>query len=207
MSRPILLVTHGPIHPRQPTGPLFDVILLVHVACALLGLASVVVGAVFAARLRKVVAREGPAAPPAETGEPGGDGGALAPLRRYYAPRTNWMGRLLYVVPVTGVALVATSQGYASFADAWLLAGIGLWMTAILLGERVVWSGERQLHELLQRGPDLAPARTGATASTWSCPVGGGDGATAVASRNVLMGSVGMGVVLVAAFVVMTARP
>jgi len=201
VSRPILLVAHDPIHARQPTGPLFDIILLAHVACALVGLASVVASAVFAARLRGALGRTGPGA---TAGGSSQEGDVLAPLERYYAPGANWMGRVLYAVPVLGIALVATSKGYASFADGWLLGGVVLWVAAILLGEGVVWSGERQIQELLRHGlePTLPPAgdREGQR-SPWT-------GTTAAAaSRRVMVGAVAMGAVLIAAFVVMTARP
>lgn len=200
MPRPILLVAHGSVHPRQPTGPLFDVILLLHVACALLGLASVVVSAVFATRLRAmatwVAAGNGPS-----------NGGDLsASLRRYYAPGANWMGRVLYAVPVLGVALVAASKGYASFADGWLLGGVALWVAAIFLGEGVVWPGERRLQELCREDPTLAPTGPGTVGATG--PLAASQRTTIIAAcRRVVAGSLAMGAILVMAFVVMTARP
>ena len=77
----------------------YDMVLLAHVLSALVGLGAVVVAGAYALAL----GRSGP--------------GSEA-VRRYYRPGVNWAGRVLFLVPVFGVALVAMSQGDWSFSDA-----------------------------------------------------------------------------------------
>lgn len=126
-----MLATAPPVVPRQPTGAAFDVVLLLHVGCAVVGLASMLVSAVQATRLR--AHRSGDLIPDS--------------LHRYYAPGTNWPGRALHGVPVLGVVLIVMSRHAYGFDDGWLLMGIGLWAAVAALGEGVLWPAEREVQQ------------------------------------------------------------
>jgi hypothetical protein len=84
-----------------PLGAGFDIVLIAHVACVVIGLASVVASGVVAARLRRR---------PEDPGEQ---------LVRYYTPGINWVGRVLYGVPVFGFVLLGLSQGSYGLDDGW----------------------------------------------------------------------------------------
>ncbi len=118
-----------------PTGAAFDIVLMAHVASAIIGFGALVTTGVQAAR-----ARRGPGAPGAEG------------VRRYFRPGINWMARALYGVPVFGLALVAMSQGSFAMSDHFVDIGLGLWLAATLLAEIVVWPGERRLQQVVSSG-------------------------------------------------------
>ena len=109
------------------------------------------------------------------------------PVRRYYRPGVNWAGRILFLVPVLGVVLMAMSQGDWSFSDRWITIGLGLWALTALVSETVLWPAERRLQEAV--AAPVAPADLGRRC-LWVAAVSGG-----------------ASVVLVAATVVMVAKP
>ena len=111
-----------------PAGAGYSILLLLHVAAAVVGFGAVALTGVQAAR-----ARRGPGQP------------AAAALRRYFRPGTNWPARALYAVPVLGFALVADSGGAWEAGDSWVVAGLVLWLAATVLAEVAVWPGERRL--------------------------------------------------------------
>jgi hypothetical protein len=76
----------------------YDIVLLAHVLSALVGFGAVVVAGGFALILSR-------------------SGTGSEAVRRYYRPGVNWAGRILFLVPVFGVALVAMSHGEWSFSD------------------------------------------------------------------------------------------
>jgi uncharacterized membrane protein len=122
-----------------PVGAGFSVLLLLHVACAIVGFGAVAVTGVEARR-----ARRGP------TG-PGADG-----VRRYFSPGVNWAARALYGVPVFGLGLVSASKGAFSTGDGFVVAGIGLWALATVVAEVVVWPGERRIQTTVSSGWETA---------------------------------------------------
>jgi uncharacterized membrane protein len=111
-----------------PTGAGYSVLLLLHVALAIVGFGAVAVTGVQARR-----ARRGPAGPGAEG------------VRRYFRPGVNWAGRALYGVPLSGVALLSASQGAFSAGDGFVVSGLGLWAVAAVVAEVLVWPGERRI--------------------------------------------------------------
>jgi len=117
----------------QPTGPAFDLVLLAHVLAVAVSVGTVGVSGIQAFRLSRVPTGSGP----------------RATLENYYAPGTNWAGRLLFAVPLLGLALVGMSHGYYHFSDDWILQGIALWVVAAMLAEGVLWPAERQIQELV----------------------------------------------------------
>ena len=104
----------------------YDIVLLAHVLSALVGLGAVVVAGAYALALRR-------------------SGTASEVVGRYYRPGVNWGGRVLYLVPVFGVALVAMSDGDWSYADGWIYAGLMLWVVVALGAEMVLWPAERKI--------------------------------------------------------------
>jgi hypothetical protein len=131
------------VHP-VPTGPLYTILLLLHVLCSVVGFGAMVLTGAQAAR-----ARRGPSGPAA-------DG-----VRRYFRPGVNWAGRALYGVPLFGFALIAASGGAFTSRDGFVVVGIGVWLVAALVSEVVVWPGERRIQAEISEGwedPSSAPA-------------------------------------------------
>ena len=105
---------------QQPDGPAFDIVLLLHVACVVVGLVTTATAAATATRLRR---RLGSSLP------------LPAPLRRYFRPGVNWAGRAVYGIPVFGFALIAMSQGAYALGDGWVLGGLAIFAVLVLVGE------------------------------------------------------------------------
>jgi len=165
-----------------PTGAGFDVVLLLHVAAAVVALGSVVVSGVQSGRLLAA-----------------GDGGVPSGVAAYFAPGVNWVGRTLHTVPLLGLALVGLSHGAYSFEDGWIEWGLGLWVVAAVGAEAVLWPAERRVQAGLAasaHGPrsGQVPAAGVRSETVRSCR-------TAAAAAGVLTA------VLVAAIVVMVAQP
>ncbi|MHB1585345.1 MAG: hypothetical protein ACYCU7_15375 [Acidimicrobiales bacterium] len=122
---------------RQPTGALFDVVLLLHVASVAVGVGTLGVSAVQGWRLWSAA---GSPAPIPET------------LLRYYRPGANWAGRTLYGVPVFGLALVGLSGGAFGLGTPWIDAGLGIWAVGTVAAEAVLWPAERRIGHRLGCG-------------------------------------------------------
>jgi uncharacterized membrane protein len=149
-------------------GAAYDLVLLAHVLAALVGLGSVAVAGAYAWAL-------GRAGPASES------------VRRYYQPGVNWVGRILFLVPVFGVALMAMSQGDWSFSDGWITIGLGLWAVVAVVAEMALWPEERRIQAAVA-DPSV------------------GIGLRTRCLRVEAMASV-LSVVLIAATVVMVAKP
>jgi hypothetical protein len=131
-SRTLPLVVH-PV----PVDATYSILLLLHVACAVVGFGALAVTGIQARR-----ARRGPAGPDADA------------VRRYFRPGVNWVARLLYGVPLFGFALISASRGAFAAGDGFVLAGLGLWSAATVVAEVVVWPGERRIQEVVSTGWD-----------------------------------------------------
>jgi hypothetical protein len=114
-----------------PLGAGFDVVLVAHIACVLLGLGTVVVSGVVATRLLR--------RPEAPTEQ----------VVRYYTPGVNWAGRVLYGVPVLGFVLLGLSQGSYGLDDGWVMEGLAIWVVIALAAEGLLWPAERRIQFLL----------------------------------------------------------
>jgi lysylphosphatidylglycerol synthetase-like protein (DUF2156 family) len=135
---------------HQPTGAAFDLVLLLHSAAAVVGLATTVTAAASGTRLRRVLRSTAPL-PDA--------------VQRYFRPGVNWAGRIVYAVPVLGAALVAMSHGAYSWTDPWIVAGVVLFTGVVLLCEGVAWPAERRLQAALgTAAPDAPRLQRDATA-------------------------------------------
>ncbi len=119
---------------RQPDGAAFDLVLLLHVACVVVGLTTTVTGAATASRVRRLIERTAPLS---------------EAMSRYFAPGVNWAGRVMYGIPLFGFALLAMSQGAYALREAWVLIGLGAFVLLVLVAEGVLWPAERRLQDTL----------------------------------------------------------
>jgi hypothetical protein len=123
---------------HQPDGPAFDVVLILHVGCVVVGLSTTVASALTAGRLRTLL----------RTAVPLPDA-----VRRYFRPGVNWAGRTIYGIPVFGFGLLALSHGAYALADGWVMGGLAILVGVVLLAEGVLWPAERRLQTSLVAVP------------------------------------------------------
>ena len=171
---------------NQPSGAAFDVVLLLHVACVVVGIVTVATAAATARRLGRL-ARTSTPLPEA--------------LQRYFRPGVNWAGRTIYGIPVFGFALIAMSRGVYAVDDAWVLSGLVLFVALAFLAECVLWPTERRLQRAVAAA--VTPTAKHETAAPrLSLP----DPVTADAAR-MERAAVGALVLLIVAAVLMIAQP
>jgi hypothetical protein len=131
---------------HQPDGPGFDIVLLLHVGCVVVGLATTVTSAATAARLRRTITAGAPLS---------------APVARYFKAGVNWAGRSVYGIPVFGFVLLALSGGAYGLRDGWVMSGLLIFVVVVLLGEGLLWPAERRLQTSLA-GPIAGGTAPGA---------------------------------------------
>jgi hypothetical protein len=122
---------------HQPDGAAFDIVLLLHVVCVVVGLVTTVTAAATGARLRRLLAAS---VPPPE------------PVRRYFRPGTNWAGRAIWCIPIFGFVLLAMSQGAYGLRDGWVTGGLIIFVAVALLAEGVLYPAERRVQVGLGSG-------------------------------------------------------
>jgi hypothetical protein len=130
----------GMVH--QPDGAAFDIVLLLHVLCVVVGIVTTVTAAATAARLRRLLAASAPLS---------------EPVRRYFRPGINWAGRALWGIPVFGFALLAMSQGAYGLRDGWVVGGLVIFVVVALLAEGVLYPAERRVQAGLGSGNGPRP--------------------------------------------------
>ena len=162
---------------HQPDGAAFDIVLLLHVACVVVGLVTTATAAATAARLRHLLGSPRP---------------LPEPLRRYFRPGVNWAGRTVYGIPVFGFVLIAMSQGAYALGQGWVVGGLVLFGGVALVGEGLLWPAERRLQVVLAADEDQHPTSDGSL-----------DGHASSMSRA----AVAMLILLVAGTVLMVAQP
>jgi hypothetical protein len=118
---------------------IFDVLVGLHVVCALVGFGSVAISGVYGAWMRRT---------PEGSEE----------TARYFQSR-GWPEFLILAVPIFGVAAIGFRPGGADFGDLWVIGGLVLWVLAggLLLG--VVRPAENQIRS---GGPDQNVRSSGA---------------------------------------------
>jgi hypothetical protein len=148
---------------NQPSGAAYDVVLLLHVACVVVGIVTIATGAATARRLGRLART---AAPLPE------------PLRRYFRPGVNWAGRTIYGIPVFGFALIGMSQGAYAVTDGWVLSGLVIFVALAFLAEGVLWPAERRIQASVSSGSatTTTTATSDAASTSQSAP---GDGPAA----------------------------
>ena len=123
---------------HQPDGAAFDIVLLLHVGCVVVGLVTTAAAAATASRLRRLLGSPAAAARAAACATSG--------------PASTGPGRTVYGIPVFGFALLAMSQGAYALGQGWVLGGLALFAGVALLGEGVLWPAERRLQSALAAG-------------------------------------------------------
>jgi hypothetical protein len=116
--------------PQQPDGPAFDIVLILHVGCVVVGLVTLVTSRATAGRLGTLL-RASAALPDTVT--------------RYFRPGPNWVGRTIYGIPVFGFLLLALSHGAYSLRQGWVMGGLSILVVVVLLAEGALWPAERRL--------------------------------------------------------------
>jgi hypothetical protein len=164
----------------------YDVVLLAHVLAAAVGLGAIVVSGAYAWALR----RSGP---------------GTEAVRRYYRPGVNWAGRILFLIPVLGVALVAMSHGDWSFSDGWITIGLALWAAVAVVAEMALWPAERRLQAAVAALAVVAPVTE--SGSGGEAEEDEGEARLRSECLRVVGMSAVLSVVLVAVGVVMVAKP
>jgi hypothetical protein len=124
---------------HQPDGVAFDILLLLHVGCVVVGIVTTTTAAATATRLRHLLGSSRP---------------LPEPLRRYFRPGINWAGRTVYGIPVFGFALIALSQGAYALGQGWVLGGLAIFATLALVGEGALWPAEGRVQAALSQGVD-----------------------------------------------------
>jgi hypothetical protein len=128
-SAPRTWVKISGVH-HQPDGPAFDLVLLLHVGCVVVGLVTLVASLSTAARLRPLLRHPAPF-PEA--------------LARYFRPGVNWAGRSIYGIPLFGFLLLALSHGAYALRDGWIMSGLAIVVVVVLIAEGSLWPAERRL--------------------------------------------------------------
>ena len=117
---------HAPLRPDYRLGSvvlaatsghqgIYDVLVGLHVVCALVGFGSVAISGVYGASVRRT--KE-----PSDSEE----------TTRYFQSR-GWPELLILAVPIFGVAAVGVRPEGADFGDLWVVGGLVLWALAAAL--------------------------------------------------------------------------
>ena len=111
--------------------PGYDLLLVAHVAAGVVGF-----GAIGASGIEARAGRRSP--------DPAHDLG----LRRFFRPGPDWAGRVIFLVPVLGLALLfgGVPQDEA-LAYPW--AGLGIWVAATGVATGACWPAERRAQRAL----------------------------------------------------------
>jgi hypothetical protein len=115
---------------HQPDGPAFDLVLILHVGCVVVGLVTLVASIATATRMRTLLRHPAPV-PDA--------------VARYFRPGVNWAGRGIYGIPLFGFFLLALSHGAYALRDGWVMSGLVILVAVVLIAEGALWPAERRL--------------------------------------------------------------
>jgi hypothetical protein len=119
----------------------FDVVLIVHVLVAVISVIVLAAAYVAAASLGRV-----------EPSSPWPEG-----ARRFFTPGPDIAGRIVYLVPISGFALVGLSQGEFDLSEAFIGIGMLLSVVTIVAGEWLVFPATSRLGETVA-GSSSEPA-------------------------------------------------
>lgn len=119
-----------PVAVDTPTGAAYDLVLLAHIVVAALSAVVVAVAVGQALALRR-----------------GGD--LTEEVRRYYSGKVNWAGRLVHLLPLTGLALVGMSRSAYALSQLWIVLGLVSWLAISAVLEAISWPAERRAAAVL----------------------------------------------------------
>ena len=188
MSAVLPFVVAVPAGAVNDNSAAYDLVLLAHVLSAVVAMVAVVAAGGFALVLRRALRRGGPL-PEA--------------VVRYYRPGINWVGRVLFAVPVFGIALVALSKGQWGWSDTWVSMGMGIWLVIAGLAEAVLWPTERRLQEVVAG----AGVESVGVESVGEAGGGAAPGRVEAPCLPVVSAAAGCAVALVVVAVLMVAKP
>lgn len=176
----------------EASSKVFDLLLLAHVLAALTSLGVVAAAAYNSAEAVRLAGlledRELPRALKARVDR----------LRRFYRPGHNVLGRVIFLVPAFGLALVAEGGGPGLFRLAWLQGGIVAWVVAAAVAEGVLWPADRRLRALISE----AASRQGRSVARLDERL-----AVAAAAHQAQLAASVVVICIVTAFVLMIGQP
>lgn len=114
-------------------APLYDVLLVVHVAAAFLGFGSLAVAGIVAS-----------------SGRRSKDPAADERLRRFFREGTDWPELLIFLVPLLGLSLLLGGDTSA-VSMAWPWVGLAIWAVAAGVVTGLLRPAERRAQALLTR--------------------------------------------------------
>jgi hypothetical protein len=118
-----------------PRSVIFDVMLIAHVAVVVVSL--VVFATMYAAAMSIGRASEGASWPDS--------------ARRYFFSPREVAGRTIYLIPLTGLLLLASSQHRFGFGDGFVGIGIAAWLTMVVVAEVLVFPDAAALGRLVRQ--------------------------------------------------------
>ncbi len=117
----------------------FDALLVVHAICAIAAFAVLVT-------LRAAAVGVARAQPRSEL------------AARTFTGRPELAGRVVHLVPLTGLAVMADSRGAYSVSSGFVLVGLAAWLVAATCLEVVAFPAQRQVAASLDAAPSVAQA-------------------------------------------------
>jgi peptidoglycan/LPS O-acetylase OafA/YrhL len=114
--------------------PAYDILLVAHIAAAVLGFGAIAVGGYTAASARRHP-------------DPFGDEAVV----RFFKPGRDWPARTIYLVPLLGLGLLFGGDGSAA-GQPWPWIGLSIWVVAVGLATGMCWPAERRAQEALADG-------------------------------------------------------
>lgn len=111
--------------------PVYDIVLVAHVAAALIGFGAIAAGGLAASAARRA-------------SDPASDDG----IRRFFKRAPDWPARAIFLVPVLGLILLLGGDR-AAMGDPWPWIGLGLWVVAAGVATAQCWPAERRAQEAL----------------------------------------------------------
>ncbi|MHB8244694.1 MAG: DUF2269 family protein [Acidimicrobiales bacterium] len=111
--------------------PVYDILLILHVALAFIGFGSIAVGGWAASAGRR-------------SGRPAGEERVV----RFFREGVDWPGRAILVVPVVGLVMLLAGDS-SNVARPWPWIGLGIWLVAVGLASGLGWPAERRAQRAL----------------------------------------------------------
>lgn len=105
-------------------SPIYDVILLAHIVCAIGGFGANGLAGLYAGQL-----------------DPSPSEGAI----KYFSNSKFYAEKLIYLIPVFGLTMIAVSRGVSELTEPWVIFGIIAWVVAIGVAHSLVWPNERRI--------------------------------------------------------------
>lgn len=129
----------------------YQIVLIAHILCAIVGFGSVIFNGVYATQGRIRGTRE-----------------ALVIAEANHIVTEGWARWFIFATPLLGIVLVLMSHGAWSFGQTWVWLALALTVGSVALAQTVLVPAERKIRSLLG---ELSASSAGGCGS---CPAGGG---------------------------------